>query len=200
VFGLLLAGLEGQGLGELDGYSPQKGVYVLDSADVGRAGEVGHVERAVGAVTGDAEPSGYVLARMRAGLVGVTGEGGAPAGQIHHLSLREGFVEILSEPNRPIISQPLFRPALGMLVHFLTSFATVFLNCAGMEIGTKRGLLYVGPPGKSTVDELIGLNSGVSSSEAGQMGDWIFFRLFPLSSGNSYNVFRISYFVSRMWY
>jgi hypothetical protein len=76
---ILFTGLERQGLGELNGNATEEAVYALDATDVARAGEIGHIERTIGAIAGNTESSGYVLAGGRATVVGIAGERRPPA-------------------------------------------------------------------------------------------------------------------------
>jgi len=113
----LLAGLEGQWVGELDGDPPQKTADVVNPADMTGAREIFHIERTVGAVAGYAEASGYVLAGIRATLVGIVRKSGRSTGQIDHLALEEGIIEVFREPDGPTISQPFLGSTLGVRVH-----------------------------------------------------------------------------------
>lgn len=87
-FGIgLLAGLEGQRFGELNGYSAYKAVYVIHPADIARTREVGHIERIIGSVSRHAETGGYMLSRMGTAILCITGKRCTLAANINHLSL-----------------------------------------------------------------------------------------------------------------
>ncbi len=96
----------------------QVAVYIIDSTDVSRAGEVCHIEGIFWAVMGNTKTSGYLLAGVWGTFVGVARKSCTSAGNIKHLALREFFVKVLSKPDRPMITQSLFCSPLVICVHF----------------------------------------------------------------------------------
>lgn len=114
---VLFAGFERQRLAKLNCDTANKAIYVIDAADVGRAGEVGHVKRLLLAVPGDAKAGGYLLAQIGTGVVKTAGERSASAGNVDHLALGQLSVKILCKPDGPMITQSLLCSSVTV-VHF----------------------------------------------------------------------------------
>jgi hypothetical protein len=140
----LFARPEWQRLGKLYRHFPEKPVDLIDSADPAAAGKTGHIEAVCIAETGDAEPCCYCSAWIRTFLVRVTGKGGAMAGNINHLTLRKHIIEILGEPDGPLISKSLLCSSLCIRIHF--KFPKNLYFC--LQIDNSADLLYKGLPKK----------------------------------------------------
>lgn len=113
----LLARLKGQRLGELNRNSPKKPVYIFDPADIGRTREVSHIEAVTLAKTWNAETRRYLLTRIWTLLITMARERRPSARNIHHLTLQKSSVKVLGEPDRPVITKPLFPSSLGICLH-----------------------------------------------------------------------------------
>lgn len=95
------------------------------------AGEIGHVKRVILAVAGHAKASGYLLAEIGTGVVCPAGKRSTSAGKVDHLALGELSVEVLGEPDRPVVSQSLFCSSVDVIVHIFksTNSETDFTKC-----------------------------------------------------------------------
>ena len=148
----LLAGLKGQRFGKLNGDPAYKAVDVLNPADIAPPREVGHIERIIGTISRHAETGGNMLPRLGTAILCITGKRRPLAANINHLSLRESMVDILGEPDGPIITQSLFCSSIGVFVH--CKYSKISYCC--LQIGRFIGRLYKVPPGKSQPIGLIG--------------------------------------------
>jgi hypothetical protein len=101
--GDLLTRLEGQGLGKLNGNASDEIVYVLDPANPAGSGKVCHIERIAIGKSGDTETGRHFLARIRTTFVRPAGKSRPPTGNVDQLTLRKYSVEILGEPDGPLI-------------------------------------------------------------------------------------------------
>lgn len=113
----LFARFERQRPAKLNRNAAQEVVYLIDPADVSGTGEIGHVKRVVLAVAGHAKASGYLLAEIGTGVVCPAGKRSTSAGKVDHLALGELSVEVLGEPDRPVVSQSLFCSSVDVIVH-----------------------------------------------------------------------------------
>jgi hypothetical protein len=113
----LLAGPKPKRLGKLHRHAPKESPRLVDPTDVAAANEIGHIKRLVRPKTRNAEPSHYLLTRIRTIVVGVTRKRRTPAGNIDHLSLHKGALEILSKPHRPMIVKAMLTSPLSICLH-----------------------------------------------------------------------------------
>jgi hypothetical protein len=114
----LFARFEWQRLGKLHSYPSYIAVNFIDSADFARAGEAGQAEGAVRLELRHAETRGHALTGVRTTLVVTAGKRRALAGYVNHLTLKESLVEILREPDGPMITKSAFFSSLGVFFHF----------------------------------------------------------------------------------
>jgi hypothetical protein len=114
----LFAGPKRKRLGKLHRYAPKESPHLLDPTDVAATNEIGHIKRLVRLKARNAKPSHYLLAWIRTIVVGVTRERRTPAGNIDHLPLHKGTLEILSKPHRPMITKSMFASSLSICLHY----------------------------------------------------------------------------------
>ncbi len=150
----LFAGPEGQRFGELNRNAAKEPAHVIHPTDTTGAGEACHIEAVCWSKPGDTETRRYFLTLIRAVFVSMAGKGRSSAADIDHLSLRKCFVEVLGEPDWPVVTQSLLLSALDSSVHCKSPKNLLFSHC--LRIGRFEGLLYKPLPGKSPLFSLIG--------------------------------------------
>jgi len=117
----LFARFERQRLAKLNRDTTQEAAYLIDPADISGTGEICHVKGVILAVARHTKASSYLLAKIGTGIVGPAGERSTSAGKVDHLALGEFSVEVLGEPDRPMVSQSVLCSSLDLIVHICKS-------------------------------------------------------------------------------
>ncbi len=117
----LFAGLERQRFCELDRDATEKVIYIIDPADRTFAGETCHIERFIAPEARNAKAGGQLLAGIWAALVGAAAKGRTGTADVNHLALRKRLIEVLGEPDGPMITQSFFFSSLKICFHNIVS-------------------------------------------------------------------------------
>jgi hypothetical protein len=113
----LLARFEWKRFAELNSHPAYIAVYMIHPTNMAPTCEICHVERIVRTISRHTETCGNMLPRIRTTIMCITGKRCPFAANIDHLSLGRGMVDILSEPDWPIITQSLLCSSITVFVH-----------------------------------------------------------------------------------